>query len=280
LMEFMFTRYVTKLISFRRRIGTLLGYTGGDSLEQIVLNPEIAALPVRTYPPPELTGKFHSVSGDKKIWLRLPDMLKKHPARFIELLPNYGRPSYKSWLKKQGMISTDRLTIGDLMDLGFDPTRLKEITIDDDAFILERIQAKQMTELKKKEELLSRVKSEIPDGRPGNARLTVNSPLLAIQDRGNAYVLRRKVGGIHWEEAIEQLQSDPHLASMNASMKIDTLIINTVRRSNEMISWKLGLREETVSDMLTCFVPWDLEGNQPRLVIDFTSTYLESVWMA
>ncbi len=37
LTQFMFTRFVTKLISFRRRIGTLLGYTGGESIEQIVL---------------------------------------------------------------------------------------------------------------------------------------------------------------------------------------------------------------------------------------------------
>jgi hypothetical protein len=45
LMQFMFTRFVTKLVSFRRRIGTLLGYTGGESLEQIELHPKIAALP-------------------------------------------------------------------------------------------------------------------------------------------------------------------------------------------------------------------------------------------
>jgi len=32
--------------------------------------------------------------------------------------------------------------------------------------------------------------------------------------------------------------------------------------------------------LLTCFVSWDLENNQPRMMIDFTITYLESVWMA
>jgi hypothetical protein len=279
-MQFMFTRFVTKLVSFRRRIGTLLGYTGGESLEQIVLHPEIAALPVRTYPPPELTGKSPSVSGDEEKWSRLPDALREHPARFIESLPNYGRPSLKSWLKERGRVSTDRLTIGDLMDLGFDPTRLKEITLDREEFIFERIQARQLADLKKKEVLLRRVGSEMPDARPGNARLRVNPPLLSILDRGNAYVLRRKLAGIHWEEAIEQLQSDPHLRSMSATMKIDRVILDTVRRANEMVSGKLGLREETVSDLLTCFVPWDLETNQPRLMIDFTSTYLESVWMA
>ncbi|MEJ2723202.1 MAG: hypothetical protein P8175_00900 [Deltaproteobacteria bacterium] len=151
LMQFLFTRFVTKLVSFRRRIGTLLGYTGGESLGQILLDPEIAELPVRSYPPPELTSKSPSVAGDKETWSRLPDTLKKHPARFIESLPNYGRPSLKSWLKERGMISSDRLSIGDLMDLGFDPTRLKEITIDNKPFIFERMQTRQLAEVEKRE---------------------------------------------------------------------------------------------------------------------------------
>jgi len=280
LTQFMFTRFVTKLISFRRRIGTLVGYTGGESIEQIVLDPVIAALPVRTYPPSELSGKSTSASGDKELWARLPLKLKKHPARFIESLPNYARPSLVSWLKERGMASTERLTIGDLMGLGFDPTRLKEIVLDNETFIFERIIARQLSELKKKEELLSRLKLEMPHARPGNTHLRVNPPLLAIEDRGNAYVLRRKVEGIHWEEAIEQIQSASHLKSMNETMKIDRIILSTVRRAHHIISEKLGLKEEMVADSLTCFVSWDLEGNLPRLLIDFTSTYLESVWMA
>ena len=280
LTQFMFTRFVTKLISFRRRIGTLLGYTGGESIEQIVLDPAIAELPVRTYPPSELSGRSPSVLGDKELWSRLPDILKKHPARFIESLPNYSRPSLASWLKERGMFSTDKLTVGDLMNLGFDPTRLKEIVIDHEKFIFERMQARQLAELEKREELLRRIKLEMAHARPGNAQLKVNPPLLTIQDRGNAYVLRRKVAGIHWEEAIEQLQSAPHLKSMNGSMKIDRVILGTVRNTNQMISEKLGLREEPVGDSLTCFVPWDLESNQPRLMIDFSNVYLESVWMA
>ncbi|RJR31524.1 MAG: MBL fold metallo-hydrolase, partial [Desulfobacteraceae bacterium] len=41
-MRFMFTRFVTKFIAFRRRIGSLIGYTGGESAGQISLAPEIA----------------------------------------------------------------------------------------------------------------------------------------------------------------------------------------------------------------------------------------------
>jgi hypothetical protein len=88
------------------------------------------------------------------------------------------------------------------------------------------------------------------------------------------------VDGIHWEEAIEQIQSAPHLKSMNEIMKIDRVILGAVRMAQQAISETLGLREETIADSLTCFVSWDLEGNLPRLLIDFTSTYLESVWMA
>jgi len=121
---------------------------------------------------------------------------------------------------------------------------------------------------------------EMANARPSNAQLRVNPPLLTILDRGNAYVLRRKVSGIHWEEAIEQLQSAPHLTNMNGSMKIDRVILGTVRNTHQLISAQLDLREETVGDSLTCFVQWDLESNQPRLMIDFTNVYLESVWMA
>ncbi len=280
LTQFMFTRFVTKLISFRRRIGKLIGYTGGESIEQIVLDPVIAALPIRTYPPSAIQGQSPSVLGDRELWSRLPHMLKKRPARFIESLPNYGRPSLVSWLKERGLRSTDRLTIGDLMSLGFDPTRLKEIVLENEKYIFERMQARQLTELEKRGNLLRRIESELPYARPGNAQLKVNPPLLAIKDRGNAYVLRRKVAGIHWEEAMEQLQSAPQLKSMDETMKIDRMILGTVRRAHQMISEKLGLREEAVADSLTCFVSWDLEGNMPRLSIDFTQAYLESVWMA
>jgi hypothetical protein len=166
------------------------------------------------------------------------------------------------------------------MSLGFDPTRLKEIVVDSEKFIFERIHARQLPELKKKEELLKRIRLETAHARPGNAQLMINPPLLTIEDRGNAYVLRRKVDGIHWEEAIEQIQSAPHLKSMNETMKIDRVILGAVRMAHQIISEKLGLKEEMAADWLTCFVSWNLEGNLPRLLIDFTSTYLESVWMA
>ena len=279
-MRFMFTRFVTKLISFRRRIAALLGYTGGDSLEQIVLDPRVLSLPIKTYPPSELTSGGPHMTGDETLWSRLPEALTRHPTRFIESLPNYRRPSLLSWLRDKELSFSHRLSIANLMDLGFDPTRLKEFTIDGTDYIFERMHARQQAQLEKRKEILKRVRSQMSAVRAGGAHLKVNPPLLVIQDRTNVYVLRRKVGGIHWEEAMEQLQISPSLKIMNASVKIDRLIRRTVGSVNEMISERLDLRRETVADLLTCFVSWNLKTNQPKLFIDCTGTYLESVWIA
>jgi hypothetical protein len=142
MQQFMFTRYVTKLLGFKRRISQLLGYTGGESLGQIALHPEIRELPAQSYAPREIADTPTFVAGDRELWLNLPDTLKKRPARTIESLPCYRRPRLVSWLEEQGRSSSETLTIGDLMDMGFDPTRLKEIRLDDEDFIFERVQAR------------------------------------------------------------------------------------------------------------------------------------------
>ncbi len=280
LMQFMFTRFVTKLVAFRRRIGELLGYTGGESMEQIVLAPEIAALPVTSYAPEELVSETSFVGGDRELWLRLPEDLKKRPAAVIESLPNYGRPSLMTWLNERHLCPSHTLAIGDLMDLGFDPTRLKEINIDGKSHIFERVQIRQLTHLDKKRGLLERITSEMPGARARNARLTANPSLLVIQDRGNAYVLRRKISGIHWEEAMEQLQSSPHLRDINTSVNLDKIIFATVRKAKEIIADRLGGEDETLLDNMACFVSWELKTNRPKLMIDSEGVFLESVWMA
>ena len=280
LMRFMFTRFVTKLIAFRRRIADLIGYTGGDSLEQIVLAPEIASLPVQSYAPKDMMSKTSFVFGDGALYSRLPEDLRENPAWFIEALPNYRRPSLMGWLEDRGMTARDALTLGHLMDLGFDPTRLKEITIGDEAFIFERIQARQLAGLKRKKVLLECVESEMVGIRAKNAQLKANPPLAVVRDRGNAYVLRRKVEGIHWEEAVEQLQSSPRLKSVNTTLNLDRIILSTVRKANEELAKELGMDDGTLRTLLTCFVPWDLKKNQPKMIVDFAGTFLELVWMA
>lgn len=280
LMRFMFTRFVTKLVAFRRRIGDLIGYTGGDSLGQIVLAPEIAALPVQSYAPFELSvGSPFGVNGNSRLWRSLPWELKDNPASAIELLPNYPRPSFMAWLQSQKKDLGDTLTIGDLMDLGFDPTRLKEITISGETLIVERIQARLLPDLEKRQELLEQITLKMVGIKARNALVKTNPPLLAIQDQGNGYILRRKLPGIHWEEAVEQLQSSSHLKAMNASIGIDRVITATVKEAIAIAVEKLGLSKESLSEQFACFVPWNLQNNTPEIMIDST-TWIESVWLA
>ena len=280
LMRFMFTRFVTKFIAFRRRIETLIGYTGGDSLEQITLAPEIAGLPAQSYAPFDLENGPNLVDGDIKFWTRLPEELKKHPARMIEVLPNYQRPNLVTWMAEREVDAGYSLTVGDLMDLGFDPTRLKETHIDGEAFIFERIQAKQLPDLEKKKALLKDIESKMRGSRVKSASLKVNLPLLTIRDRGNAYVLRRKVDGIHWEEAVEQIHRSARLKRLDHSLKLHRMILGTVREANRAVSKELGVEEDALNDLLTCFVSWDIKQNQPLLMVDFSNSYLTSVWMA
>lgn len=280
LMNFMFTRFVTKLLGFAHRIEQLLGYTGGESLGQIALDPAVKALPVQSYAPRELAANPSFDDGDRELWLKLPETLKKHPARVIESLPNYRRPSLVAWMESRGHTSSDILTINDLLDIGFDPTRLKEIEIDGEEYIFERVQARIIKRIERKRLLFERLSSELAGRRVRQTQLLVNPPLLVIRDRGNGYVLRKKVPGIHWEEAVEQLQTSPSLAGLNHSMRVDKMIISTVSRATQELA-KLSNGE--AEDLITCitfFVPWNLESNQPKITVDFTSRYIESVWIA
>jgi len=93
-------------------------------------------------------------------------------------------------------------------------------------------------------------------------------------------VLRRKVDGIHWEEAVEQLQASSHLKSLNASVKLDRIIISTVQRALDIISEELFGAEKSLLCQLTCFVSWDLRLNRPKLIVDFSGTFVESIWIA
>ena len=185
-----------------------------------------------------------------------------------------------AWLDERGKSYSNALTLGDLMDLGFDPTRLKEITIDGEEFIFERVQARQLPGLKKKNKLLDRIATEMSGATFSSAPLKTNPVLLVIRDRGNAYVLRRKIIAIHCEEAIDQLQTHPRLKDLNATLHTDRLLLTTVRMAHEAIADQLGLEKETIHDQLTTFVSWNLKNNQPKMVIDFEGTSLESIWMA
>ncbi|MFZ5864252.1 MAG: hypothetical protein ACOYXY_00075 [Thermodesulfobacteriota bacterium] len=279
-MRYMFTRFVTRLLGFRRRIGDLLGYTGGESLEQIALHPEVRALPIQSYAPRELASNPSFVSGDRELWLKLPEAMKKHPARMIEALPNYRRPSLVQWMEQRGIRSSDTLTIGDLIDLGFDPTRLKEITIEGEEHIFERVQVSRLPEITLNRELLLEIQQDAKGARVKNSLVQANPPLLVIRDRGNGYVLRRKVQGIHWEEALEQLQVSSGLKGLNAALGLDRLIRSTVREAREWLSAKINGAPGLLAERFAFFVSWDLNSNQPRITVDPSGSFVESIWIA
>jgi hypothetical protein len=280
LMRYMFTRFVTKLLGFRRRIGQLLGYTGGESLGQIAIDPGIRSLPIQSYAPRELADKPRLVAGDKELWLNLPEGLKQNPARTIEALPNYRRPSLVSWANANVRSLSDALTIGDLMDLGFDPTRLKEISLGDQDYIFERIQTRMVPQMDQKRELLEALTPQLSGVRVKNCRLRSNPPLLVIEDRGNGYVLRKKVEGIHWEEAIAQLQDSPALKELNKSTRADRMITSTVKQAAAWLGERLENADDAHSDLFSYFVSWNLSINQPKIVVDFFGSYVEKVWIA
>ncbi|RJR40971.1 MAG: MBL fold metallo-hydrolase, partial [Desulfobacteraceae bacterium] len=270
----------TKFIAFRRRIGSLIGYTGGESAGQISLAPEIAGLQVKSYAPSELASGNPICAGDLGLLSGLPEDLRREPARFIEALPNYRRPSLMDWLKEQGKSYGDSLNLGDLMELGFDPTRLKEITINNQPYIFERVQSRQLDALQKKNELLERIELELKNEKIKGASLRVNPVLFIIRDRGNGYALRRKIGGIHWDEALAELQSATRLKPLNETVHLDRIIASTVKQALETITSRLGLEGDGLTDQLTPFVPWDLENNHPKVEVDYTKSFLEEIWIS
>jgi len=279
-MRYMFTRFVTKFLGFRRRIARLIGYTGGESLEQIVLHPEVRGLPIHSYVPRGLASNPSFVSGDRELWLKLPEALKQEPARTIEALPNYRRPTLLSWLETRGFEATDPLTIGDMIDLGFDPTRLKEITLDGEEYIFERLQPRHLPAIERQKQLLELWAPELVGRRVTKAALKTNPPLLIIRDRGNGYILRRKIEGIHWEEAVEQLRTEPRLKGLNAALGIDRLVMAGVRGVREEVKSRVPAEEDSVADRFACFVSWDLAANQPLITVEMVGAYLESLWVA
>ena len=82
------------------------------------------------------------------------------------------------------------------------------------------------------------------------------------------------------EEALEQLQRDPKMSKANETMKTDRILLATVREAYQAMSKLSAVEKEGPLDQLTPFVSWDLKNNQPKMVIDFGASYLETLWMA
>ena len=167
-----------------------------------------------------------------------------------------------------------------MIDLGFDPTRLKEIELNGQNFIFERIQLETLNLMENKRVLLSKAPDKEPVVIFRTTKMRFNPPLLIIRDRGNGYVLRKKVEGIHWEEAIEQMQTSPSLKQLNNELGIERIITRTVARAFEKMKEAVGMDSQNFADPSGVFVSWDISSNQPKLIVDMASCHLETVWVS
>jgi len=280
MMRFMFTRFVTKVLSFRRRITSLLGYTGGESLEQISISDHIKTLTIQPW------SLWTSKEAEAKIWgeediiRSLPEALRQEPTLFIEALPLYCRPYLSSWMARKGGGEARDLRISDLLDLGFDPTRLREFSIEGEPHIFERISPHFLSAIEKRRMFFSRIAGTLSKVRFRNASIRANPPLVILHDRGNVYVLRRKVQGIHLEEALDQLRTSSTLKEMNRMAGIDRTIGLTI---NEIRGWLMKAPDtahsEEIED-LSFFVPWDLDRNTPVVTVDAAGVSFDTIWIA
>jgi len=281
LMRFMFTKCTTRFLHFRRRIQDLLGYTGGESLEQITFSDPVKGLMIQAYSFNWETGLKVKPYTEASLWDRLPEEIRKEPTRAIEGLHLYRRPYLREWLRKTGRQEPLSLTIGDLLDLGFDPTRLREISIQEEVFILERVSPLLFAETEAREAVLRKVEQKVSSLRIHGSRLLVNPPLLWIQERGNAYILRKKIQAIHGEEALSQLRSQEALKDLNRQLRVDKTIERTIGAVLSFLKSHLRMPAPLAPADLALFVPWDLQSNRPLAAIDDRlQPYLEQVWLA
>jgi hypothetical protein len=280
LMLFMFTRLTTKLIGFRRRIAALIGYTGGESLEQLSFSDRIKGLRIQPYSLWNLDKEPSGIWGDKRILRNLPEKLREEPTFFIEDLPFYQRPYLYDRKERIGACSSLPLKISDLLDLGLDPTRLREFHHQEVDYIFERVSPHFFHSLFNKRRFLRRIEKSASSLTFQGAILRMNPPLLIFRDRGNIYVLRKKVEGIHSQEAFDELRTSPHLSEMNRAAGIDRAMGKTMNDVGKWLEATFKSRFKEDIEDLTYFLPWDIETNLPRVHVEISGVSLDTVWVA
>jgi len=279
-MCYMLTKFVTKVLGFRRRIATLVGYTGGESLDQISLSDQIKDLPVLPFSIWSPHETRVEIWEEAEVIRHFPERLMKDPTFFIEDLPLYQRPYLLSWVKEKGIDRSLCLKISDLLELGFDPTRLRAFRHQEEDYIFERIFSGLFSSVEKLRNLLEKISGHVSGTRFCHAALLINPPLAVFLDRGNGYILRKKIGGIHSEEALDQLRSSPHLKEMNMAVGIDRALVSTINEVNRWLRKALGPTAGREIEDVTFFVPWDFEKNMPKITVDVSGVFLDTLWIA
>jgi hypothetical protein len=280
LMRFMFTRLTTKWIGFRRQIASLIGYTGGESLEQVSFSDQIKKLLIQPCSLWSLREEHAEVWGDPDVLQNLPRRLKEEPTSFIENLPFYKRPYLHVWMEKMKTYSSQLLKISDLLDLGFDPTRLRHFHYEGKDYIFERISPHLFHSLLERRKLLDKIEKSVSEFCPHGVAIRINPVLLVFCDRGNIYALRKKVEGIHSQEAFDQLTTSPHLVEMNRTIGIDRIMIRWIHEIRSWLRSHLNPSYHQDIEDLTYFFPWDIEKNFPRIHVDPSAISMDTIWIA
>ena len=184
---------------------------------------------------------------------KLPEKLLKEPTFFIEDLSLYRRSYLLSWIEKRGIERSPRMKISDLIELDSTRRGWKSIIMKART-IFSREYLRVFSHPSQRSEILQRISSSISETRFHNTAAFVNLPLAIFRDRGNAYILRQKVGGVHIEEALEQLRTSPPLKEMNQTIGVDRVLIATVNEVNKWLLKTLGPRVHRAIEDLTFFV--------------------------
>jgi hypothetical protein len=279
-MNFMFTRLATRLIGFRRRIEALIGFTGGESLEQLSFSEEIRQLPIQPYSLWRFGEEDGGMWGNEEILRSLPIELKEDPTVYIENLPFYRRPYLNNWIKKTNREPPQALTISDLIDFQFDPTRLREFHHQGVNYIFERISPFFFVSLLKKRAFLKKIQKSESELPIRGTKIRVTPVVLVIRDRGNIYALRRKVDGVHLEEALDQLKSIPELRALNDAVGVSRCILKVVKDTEASLKKKYHSRFKREIEDLAYFIPWDIERNAPAVSVDISGISLDTMWIA
>jgi len=280
LMNFMFTRLATRLIGFHRRIGSLIGYTGGESLEQLSFSDTVKKLALQPYSLWRFGEEDGGMWGNEEILRSLPRELMEDPTIYIENLPFYKRPYLYNWMEKTGLQPSQDLSISDLLDFRLDPTRLREFHHNGVKYIFERISPLLFKGLLRKRAFLKRVEKSEADLHFHGTIIRVNPIILVVHDRGNVYALRKQVEGVHSQEALDQLRTIPRLRTLNSAVGVERCIQNVLKDTGDSLKKRFHSRFKKEIEELAYFIPWDIERNTPSIRVDISGISLDTVWLA
>jgi len=157
---------------------------------------------------------------------------------------------------------------------------LRELLHNGKSYIFERLSHRFLPSIERREIHLKNIADLAKGLRFRGTTILINPPLAVFKDRGNIYVLRRKVEGIHLEEALDQLKTAPSLKEMNRSAGIDRAILKTIKEIRQWL--RSGYESNLEGDLeeLTFFVPWDIEANKPRVSVDHYGVTIDYVWLS